>query len=159
MGLYDQHFSKVYTSVYNLIGNQMDAEDIVQDSFLDAFQKLDQLKDASKFGGWIKRIAINKCMARFRSASYKLESEIEDIQLSDEDDDIDWGQFDVESILAAIRKLPDGYSQVLSLHLLEDMKHEEIGEALGISASSSRSQYARAKKKLKEYFNEHYGQA
>lgn len=157
MSLYDEHYLFIFQAVYRIVGNKMDAEDISHDAFLDAFNKLKSLKDSSKFKWWLKKIAINKSLERFRGPlKSKLEFDIpaENLEIQDAEN---WNSFNTEQILRASEELPEGYRLVFTLYLLENLSHDEIAEKLGIKVSASRSQLSRAKVKLKTLLEESYG--
>jgi len=133
-----------------MVKSKEDAEDILQESFIDAFKNLDSFRYQSTFGSWLKRIVINKSINHLKLKRIPLIAfenyenwitEQEDEQIKDED-------LDISSIKLAIKQLPNGYQTVINLYLIEGYDHVEIGEILGISTSTSKSQYHRAKKKL-----------
>lgn len=133
-----------------MLKNELDAEDILQNSFVDIYTKLHTFRHQSTIGAWIKRIVVNNCInflkkrrlhfeeLNERHSNYKEEEEHYDQPLS------------VEAINKAIFELPQGYRVVFSLYMMEGYDHKEIGEILEISEATSKSQYSRAKKKLRE---------
>jgi RNA polymerase sigma-70 factor (ECF subfamily) len=135
-----------------------EAEDALQEAFVDAFTNLHQFRQQSTFGAWLKQIVVNKAINHMRSRKVKwveideyqetLEgsNRIEDSFGLDENETV----MEVERVRNMVQKLPDGYRVVLSLYLFEGYDHEEIGEVLGISETTSRTQYMRAKRKLTE---------
>lgn len=151
--LYDQYAQAMYNTAFRILNNQADAEDILQESFIDAFQSLNTFRNQSGFGSWLKRIVINKSInhiKRDRKSWVEVDrQEIDQYALQDETE-LDESEFAyrVESIKKAICRLPDGYRTVLSLHLIENIKQEDIAQLLGISHATVRTQYIRAKKKL-----------
>ncbi len=151
--LYNQYAKAMYNTAFRILNNQADAEDILQESFIDAFQSLRNYRNQASFGTWLKRIVINKSINHIKRDRKKwVEVDREDIdqyavQDETEIDETDY-VYKVESVKQAIRLLPDGYRTVLSLHLIENIRQEDIGELLGISHATVRTQYLRAKKKL-----------
>jgi len=145
----------MYNTALRIVNNAADAEDILQEAFTDAFYSLSSFKQEASFGAWLKRIVINKSINKVKRDRKKWvevdKGSIEDYAIYDEPE-IDESEFTyrVESIKKGIGQLPDGYRTVLSLHLLEGYKHEEIAGLLGISHATVRTQYMRAKKKLLE---------
>jgi RNA polymerase sigma factor (sigma-70 family) len=133
-----------------MTGNTADAEDLLQDAFIQAFKNLHQLKSYANFGGWLKQIVVNKCIA-FCSKK---------IQWSDWEDDLAdtiidgepewWKMVDMQVIHNEIKALPEGCRQVFNLFVFEDLGHKHIAAALGISESTSKSQYHRARNILKQ---------
>lgn len=130
-----------------MVVNKSDAEDILQESFISAFNKIDSFREESTFGAWLKRIVINKSLNHIRKQKWSFES-IDIKTIADEKDEI----LDIspEKIHQSIKKLPEKARIVLNLYLVEDYKHKEIAEMLGISESTSKSQYVRAKHLLKQ---------
>ncbi len=149
--IYKLYYKAMYNSCFRILNNTQEAEDVMQEAFLSAFDKINSYKGEVSFGAWLKRIVVNRALdflKKNKIDSLPLDDKIN--QLSEEKEtheDIEL-EDDVVEIKKAIEKLPSGYRIVLSLYLIESYDHEEIGEILNISASTSRSQYNRAKKKL-----------
>lgn len=149
--LYTKYAQTVYNSVCRLTNDSTIAEDIVQDAFCTAFEQLDKLRDRENFEGWVKRIALNKAVSFLRkNRLIFLEDMMTERAANDEhgsDDEMVF-QCRVEDVKEAISRLPDGYRTIISLHLIEDIPQDEIAKMLGLSHSTVRSQYHRAKKKI-----------
>jgi RNA polymerase sigma-70 factor (ECF subfamily) len=148
--LYERYSKAMYNTALRISGNRADAEDILQESFTDAFVQLRSFENKATFGAWLKQIVVFKSIAllKKRRLSFSdLEKETE--ELADEDmPDENEIEFTVQSIKKAMNELPDGYRAVLSLYLLEGYDHEEIAEIMRISQSTVRTQYKRGKQKL-----------
>jgi RNA polymerase sigma factor (sigma-70 family) len=121
----------------------------MQESFLKAFRKIDTYKGEVSFGAWLKKIVVNRSLDHLKKKRVKFE-EVTPRTMQMMDDADDYGEVDVESIKKAIRSLPDSYRTILSLYLIEGYDHDEISQILGISNAASRTQYSRAKSKLRE---------
>ena len=149
--IYRLYYRAMYNTSLRISGNAEVAEDIMQESFLKAFESLDQYRGEVSFGAWLKKIVINRSLDYLRKRKMLTEdlADHENTLVADEEEH-DATDFTVEEIRMEIESLPDGYRIVLSLYLLEGYDHEEIAEILNISPSTSRSQYARAKRKLSE---------
>lgn len=148
--LYNQFSKAMYNVCIRMAGNRTDAEDILQESFLIAFDKLHQLKEAAQFGGWLKRIVVNECI-KYSKKNFYWDDWNEDWNDTMKEEDIAWmGAIEMKQIQEAIKNLPDGCRQVFNLFVLEDFSHKEIGNSLGISEGTSKSQYFRAKNILKD---------
>ncbi len=132
-----------------IINNATEAEDVMQEAFLNAFTKLDSYKGEVSFGAWLKRIVINRSLDFLKKRKVKFD-EINEKTNQLPDYQMEIKEVNMTVIKDAIQKLPDGYRVVLSLFLIEGYDHEEISEILGISNSNSRTQYLRAKNKLRE---------
>jgi RNA polymerase sigma factor (sigma-70 family) len=148
--LYHQYSKAMFNICTRMTGNLSDAEDLLQESFLIAFKQLHQLKAADQFGGWLKRIVINECI-RFSKKTFYWEEWDNDKMNEVADEEIVWWKtVDFSLIHNEIKGLPEGCRQVFTLYVLEDYPHREIAASLGISESTSKSQYHRAKQLLKE---------
>lgn len=135
-----------------MLKNETDAEDILQTSFLDVFAKLGSFRYESAIGAWIKRIVINNCINFIKRNRMTFEQidERKDAWV-DGAEEVDFEpRFSVQAIQKAIMALPDGYRVVFSLYVLEGYDHQEIAEILKITEATSKSQFSRARKKLKE---------
>ena len=153
--LYNKYCRAMYNLAYRMMNNRVDAEDMLQESFIEAFRKLNTFRYESTFGAWLKKIVINRCINQLRrNEKLIFTDELLDIS-QDENDDLDYElKDDVKKVFKSIEKLPDGYRLVFTLYLLEGYDHREIAGILGISESTSKSQYLRAKKKLREQLAE-----
>ena len=142
--LYKQYSKAMYNIAIRFLNNKMDAEDILQESFVTAFKNLNELANDKAFGSWLKRIVINNCISHIRKNRIGFE-DIDNYDsiasFGDEEPDI---SIDPALVHYAIKELPAGGRAVLVLHALEGYKHREISEMLGISESTSKSQYKRA---------------
>ncbi|MGQ8337902.1 RNA polymerase sigma factor [Sunxiuqinia sp. A32] len=148
--LYKLYYKSMYNTSLRIVGNEVEAEDIMQESFLNAFKKINTYEGKVSFGAWLKKIVVNRSLDYLKKRKVYFE-EINE-KIVDEDNPLmETREIDVEKIKKAISQLPEGYRVVLSLYLLEGYDHDEISEILGISNSSSRSQLLRAKLKLKDY--------
>jgi RNA polymerase sigma-70 factor (ECF subfamily) len=150
--IYKLYYKAMYNTSLRIVNDTMEAEDIMQESFLSAFEKIDTYSGTVSFGAWLKKIVVNRsldALSKKKAVFEDIESHIEIRDYSEEDnsgrEEMD---IRVEEIKEAIESLPDGYRIILSLYLLEGYDHDEISDILGISSSTSRSQLSRAKQKL-----------
>lgn len=157
--LYKKFSKGMYSICVRMLGNKPEADDVLQDVFVIAFKNLHQLKDAQAFAGWIKRITVNECIRFSKKQFYYDGWEDERFEhLVDDDEEHWWLGININAVQKAIKNLPDGCRQVFNLFALEDYSHKQIAENLGISESTSKSQYYRAKQLLKQRLTqEHYG--
>ena len=154
--LYNLYARSMFNICVRMVNNIEEAEDLLQDSFSEAFYKLDYFRYESSFGAWLKRIVINKCINHLKSKKieFVLADDINNFETyPNEESNEEMPELQIEKVKNAIGKLPDGYRIVLSLYLLEGYTHDEIAEILNITSSTSKSQYLRAKKKLIEILN------
>jgi RNA polymerase sigma-70 factor (ECF subfamily) len=142
----------MYNVGYRIVNNEAEAQDVLQEAFISAFNNLESYRGDSAFGAWLKRIVINKAITQAAKRRFERFPDQEEWDVKEEEspDLFEGYPFSVEKVKSAIQALPDGYRTVLSLYLLEGYDHGEIAEILGISESTSKSQLNRSKKKLKE---------
>jgi len=134
-----------------MMNSQAEAEDLLQDSFTEAFLKLDTFRYESAFGAWLKRIVVNKCINHLKKRKAQLVyTENLPETHSEAETDINPEHLDVKCIYNAMESLPEGYRIIFSLYLLEGYDHSEIAQIMGITESTSKSQFSRAKQKIKE---------
>jgi len=162
--LYQLYSKAMYNICVRMLNNQEEAEDLLQDSFVDAFMKLESFRYESSFGAWLKRIVINNCLNWINKKKVDLTFP-EDLSNMDtpqeEKKDDEEIEYSVQKVHQALKRLPEGYRVIFSLYALEGYDHKEISDILGVSESTSKSQYLRAKQKIKEIIksNNHEGQS
>ncbi len=147
--LYRLYCRAMFNICYRITGSEEEAQDVLQEVFISAFTKLESYKGDATFGAWLKRITVNKAINHIKKKRLELEP-LEDIEQDLKENSEVEPEYDLKKIRWAIGQLPDGYRVVFSLYLLEGYDHSEIAEILGISESTSKSQYNRSKKKLRE---------
>ena len=151
--IYKLYYKAMYNTCFRIVNSAEEAEDIMQESFLAAFEKIETYNGEVSFGAWLKRIVINRSL----DALKKRKMELIPLDQTKQEDFVEEMSFDeknledeIQRIKKAVNKLAEGYRIVLTLYLFEGYDHDEISQILGISGSNSRSQYSRAKQKLKE---------
>ncbi|WP_300435330.1 RNA polymerase sigma factor [Christiangramia sp.] len=161
MKIYDRYYKAMYNTAYRITGHSAEAEDIMQEAFLNAFTKIESFKENSTFGAWLKRIVVNesltayKKIAKLGEVSYndELKNEADDGEVALHEDDKNNAK--VRLILKKISSLKDNYRLGLTLHLIEGYDYEEICEIMDISYANCRTMISRAKeslrKKLQDY--------
>jgi RNA polymerase sigma factor (sigma-70 family) len=153
--LYKLYYKAMYNTCYRMLNDKVEAEDVMQESFLAAFLKIKTYRGEMSFGSWLKRIVINKAIDALRARKIKFDELDERAGIPDDErGDVAETEEDgkkIEKIREAVSRLPEGFRVVISLALFEGFDHEEIAMILKINESTSRSQLARAKKKLMEY--------
>lgn len=149
--LYKLYSKAMFNVGYRITGNEADAEDVLQEAFISAFRNLESYRGDASFGSWIKKIVINKAINLLKKRKLEAMPEDGEFDLPAEENDQEYmPELSVDKVKQTIQQLPDGYRSVLSLYLLEGYDHQEIGEIMGITESTSKSQLNRAKNKLKE---------
>ncbi len=133
-----------------MIRDEDEAKDLLQESFIDAFRKLPDLREVSTFSAWIKRIVVNHCINAIKKKRL-ITSELDENfdQVEEAEDDFEYQKYTAGKIMEAIGELPDGSRTVLNLYLFEGYDHKEIGQILGITESASKAQYSKAKSKIR----------
>ena len=155
--LYSLYSKAMYNICYRMTGQQEEAEDMLQESFSYAFRKLGSFRFESSFGAWLKRIVVNTCINHLKKRKVDLVYTDQHNDPAPDDDFVDYGEIRLraEGVMKAMGKLSQGYRIVFSLYLLEGYDHKEISEIMGISESTSKSQFLRAKQKIKEILMSH----
>ena len=150
--LYSLYSKAMYNICLRMTNQQEEAEDMLQESFSYAFGRLGSFRFESSFGAWLKRIVVNTCINHLKKRKVDLIYTEQHNDPAPTDDFVDYEEmkFKVDGVMKAMKKLPEGYRVVFSLYLLEGYDHKEIAEIMGISESTSKSQFFRAKLKIKE---------
>jgi RNA polymerase sigma factor (sigma-70 family) len=148
--LYQLYSKAMFNICHRLMRNREEAEDMLQEAFILAFQKLDTFRYESGFGSWIKRIVINTCLNAINKRKVELvycdEVYHNDVAQEEEPE----MEFSSQNVIKAMEFLPDGGRMVFSLYLLEGYDHGEIAQIMGITESTSKSQFMRAKRRVVE---------
>jgi len=151
--IYRLYYKSMYNSSLRIVGIPEEAEDIMQESFLAAFRKLKYYTGDVSFGAWLKKIVINRSLDVLRKRKVLFEELHAELPVEDEIQSA-VEPITIEEIKTAINLLSDGYRTILSLILLEGYDHEEVSEILGIKNVTSRTQYSRARQKLRDILEE-----
>ena len=145
--LYEKCIPYVFTVTKRHVSNDSNIPDIIQEIFARVFLSISSY-DPSKgdFTPWLRRLVVNQCYQFYRQEKSTMLHVTLDNASEVIDDDIDLNALSKDEIEDLLNEMPDGYKQVFLLIVIEEFKHEEVGELLGISPSASRSQFSRAKK-------------
>lgn len=146
--LYNLYAKTMYNTALRIVRDEAEAADVLQEAFIDAFSRLDNFRQESTFGLWMKQIVVNKSISALRKRKVTWLPLENGEHLADETIDDPDITFQVETIKHAIDKLPEGYRLVLTLYLFEGYDHEEIAHILQINEATSRSQFLRGRRKL-----------
>lgn len=149
--LYKLYSKAMFNICMRMMNHREEAEDILQEGFTEAFMKLETFRFESTFGAWLKRIMINRCINALKKRKLDLVSTEENPVPDTSNNEVNYEaiEMEVKKVHKAIEQLADGYRVILSLYLLEGYDHKEISQILNITESTSKSQYMRAKLKLK----------
>lgn len=148
--LYRLYSRAMYNTALRMVQNPHDAEDVLQSIFVEVFTKLDSFRHESSIGAWMKRITVNKCINFLKTRRLAFSELGAGADRTDDPEPEPESPYTVERINRAISELPDGYRVVFSLYAVEGYDHEEIAQILGVTEATSKSQYSRAKAKLRE---------
>lgn len=155
MELYHRYFEAMFHTAVRIVRNRDLAEDLVQDGFIVAFEKVHTLKDPQMFGAWLKRIVTNHCLTACRTSSRSLEL-VTDKELPEESEadaaaEVAEGLSEqTRNLMLGLGKLQENYRLVLTLHFLEGHTQEEVADLMGISHGNCRTMLSRAKESLKK---------
>lgn len=147
--LYDRYAKAMLNTAHRILNDREEARDVLQESFLKVFQRMGQYRSEASLGAWIKRIVVNTALNQLKKRGPLLNSDLEVVQEEPVANEQGEQQLHLKLAMDALAALPDGYRTVVTLYLLEGYDHSEISEILGIGLSTSLSQYARGKKKLR----------
>ncbi len=156
--LYKKYSNAMYIVAMRFLKNSEDAEDAMQEAFINAFQRIHQYRAEVTFGSWLKRIVINKCLDQLKAKQlYTTHLNENTFQLVTHEDD--WkvaSEITIEEVKNAIATLPEKYRLVLMLYLIEGYDHKEISGILNITQVTSRTHLLRGKQQLKKLLKKHY---
>lgn len=157
--LYLRFSPKMYAVCFRYAANATDAQDLLQEGFIKVYKNLHRFRAEGSFEGWIRRVFVNTSIEHYRKKSIQLSTVSEKEEATIEDSDISaLDQMAEKDILAIIQELSPGYKTVFNLYVVEGYSHKEIGDILGISEGTSKSQLARAKsilqKKIAQYLSD-----
>jgi len=136
--------------------NEAEAEDVLQEAFIRVFRSLDSYSGQGALGAWVRKIAVNMALEQYRkNKAQKNLTLVFDIKESNPTtDDSAIEKLGLEDLLKKIQKLPVGFRTVFNLYAVEGFNHNEIGELLGISDGTSKSQYSRARILLRQMISD-----
>jgi RNA polymerase sigma factor (sigma-70 family) len=149
--LYRNYLKAMQRIAFRITGDWMEAEDVIQEAFMRAFNHLHSFKAEATFGAWLKRIVINTAINHLKRRKGEwVPLDPDKFDLAEEEPRPYVSPWNMEQIQGAIAQLPEGYQQVFRLYQMEGYDHKEIGRILNISEATSKSQFSRAKRKLRE---------
>ena len=155
MEIYNRYYKAMFNTSYRIVKDSYKAEDILQESFLSAFTKLESLKEASMFGAWLKRIVVNNSIQYYNKNTKYQDVPLDDVIYKIEDEqgianDDELLTKKASQIIAAMKTLKENYQVSLSLHLIEGYDYEEICDIMNISHANCRTMISRAKDSLRK---------
>ncbi|MCB0804348.1 MAG: sigma-70 family RNA polymerase sigma factor [Bacteroidales bacterium] len=147
--LYKHFAPRMYGICLRFAGNKMEADDILQESFIKIFRKIKNFRNEGSLEGWIRRTVINTAINFYRrNTRYAMMNDLEGFEKQDEDYVNIYDKISYDDLQRLISELPNGYRTVFNLNVIEGYTHKEIGEMLNISDNTSKSQLTRARSVL-----------
>jgi len=147
-----RHFApKMYGICLRFAGNEMEADDILQEGFIKVLTKIKDFRNEGSFEGWIRRTIINTAINYYRkNLKYSKFQDIDDCEINIATDESVFDKLSKEELVNLIHELPNGYRTVFNLNVIEGYTHKEIGQMLNISDNTSKSQLTRARSILQK---------
>lgn len=147
--LFDKFAPKMMTVCLRYVSDYERAEDVLQDGFIKVFKNLEKFKHEGSFEGWIRRTMINTSLDHLRKGkNAPIDTDISEAEYLAGDSENSLSQLRVEEIMALIQKMPTGYRTVFNLFAIEGYSHQEIADELGVTESTSKTQYRKARNYL-----------
>lgn len=149
--LFDRFSPLMMGVVLRYVNDREKANDVLQDAFIKVFKNIKRYKKEGSLEGWIRRIVVNTALDQIRkNKKYQKHIEVDDISINLSKPSEAEEQLEAESLMYIIKQLPEGFKLVFNMYAIEGYSHKEIADKLGISESTSKSQYSRAKSTLRK---------
>ncbi|MFN0214848.1 MAG: RNA polymerase sigma factor [Saprospiraceae bacterium] len=150
--VYEENYSRMMGICMRYAGSRDEAVDLLHEAFIKIFQNISRYKVGTSLGAWIRTIVVNTCIDYYRRNSRRRTEDLDGIvNISSDDPDI-LSHLTEREILDAVQQLSPAYRAVFNLYVVEGFSHKEIGDALYITESTSRSNLVKARLKLQEIF-------
>ncbi len=150
--LYEQYYGAMMGVCLRYAGSKDEALDLLHEGFIKVFQRIDRYRPGTSLPSWIRTIVVNTCIDYYRKMVRRRTEDIHEATYTYNDDPDALSQLTEQEILAAVQELSPAYRAVFNLYVVEGYSHKEIGEALQITESTSRSNLVKARIKLQEFF-------
>ena len=156
MEVYNRYYKAMYNTAFRIVKHSAEAEDVMQESFLNAFTKLHTFKGEVAFGAWLKRIVVNNSIHHYKKQQKRKAVDLDEIMYKVEDnDEVDlnadgFTELKAQKVMETMKSLKDNYRVSLTLHLIEGYDYEEISEIMNISYANCRTTISRAKESLRK---------
>ncbi len=132
--------------------SRQEGEDVLQDAFIKVYQRIGQWQGSGPLGGWIRTVVVNTALTHIRGEhKWRNSTDLDAAENLDAEEVDAVSQMNAEALMELIEKMPKGYRTVFNLFAIEGYGHKEIGEALGISENTSKTQFLKAKNWLKKH--------
>ena len=147
--LFEQYKGMLFGVCLRYAKQESEAEDMLQEGMILIYQNLYKYRPTGSFAAWMKKVMVNSCLQVLRNKRFPVFTPIPLTYESKESEEEDFNPLSQENLLKFIQQLPDGYRMIFNLYVIEGYTHEEIGQHLGISKNTSKSQLSRAKRSLR----------
>lgn len=148
--LYDQYAGRMMGLCMRYASSEAEAEDILQEGFVTVFRKMDTWSGTGELGAWIRKVIVNTALMQYRrSKKHRFQMDLSDVEYQLQADDNVLQQLSAADLMQMVQRLPAGCRLVFNLYAVEGYNHREIGEEMGISVGTSKSQFSRARHLLK----------
>jgi len=149
--LFDKFAPKMYTVCLRYMKSADEAEDMLQDGLVKVFKKLPDYKNEGVLEGWIRRIIVNTCLDQIRkNVKFQNSQQVEEVAYKLEQKDFIIERIMAEDLMKLVQSMPEGYRVVFNMFAIEGYSHQEIAASLGVTESTSKSQYLRARAYLRD---------
>lgn len=156
--IYKLYNKAMFNISYRIVNQQDIAEDVMQESFLAAFTKLNSFSGNVTFGSWLKKIVVNNSITALQKKNKYIFTNVEDNKdvklVEEENSNEEFKNLKVDKVVQAMKKLKEDYRIILSLHYIEGYDLEEITDILKITYENCRTKLSRAKESLRQKINE-----
>jgi RNA polymerase sigma-70 factor (ECF subfamily) len=156
--LYEAFYRKMLVVCSRYASHSEDAQDILNEGYIKVFRYLDRYQIGTSLECWIRRIMINTSIDFYRKQLRHRTEDLDQLQHASSNEADVISQYSVKELMAVIQQLPPSYRTVFNLYAIEGFAHKEIGEMLGITESTSRSNLVKARTKLKAMLSDLYPQ-
>lgn len=158
--IYDRYYKAMYNTAFRIVKNTAEAEDIMQDSFLKAFTRIETYNAEASFGSWLKRIVINDSLSAYKKQKRRAEEPLEQQLYKIEDKHTESVHNEqkkqLKQVLKTMNTLKENYRICLTLHLIEGYDYHEVSSMLDISYANCRTMISRAKESLRKKLSQTY---
>jgi RNA polymerase sigma factor (sigma-70 family) len=155
--LYDMFSSKMFGVCMRYANEYNAAQDLLQEGFVKVFRNIDKFRGEGSFEGWVRRIFVNTAIEHYRKQVNLYAIVDNDVKAYENYDNNALETLKEQDIVKMIQKLSHGYRTVFNLYVVEGYSHKEIGDLMGISEGTSKSQLARARYLLQKMITEQFG--
>lgn len=161
LNVYNKYQRAMYNTAIRIVKDAAEAQDVMQESFISAFTKIDSYKGDATFGAWLKRIVVNNSLTAYKKRSKYTTVAFQDVEERldvPEDHGISHGELGnspkARYILKTMDSLKDNYRVILTLHLIEGYDYDEICEIMQLTSANCRTMVSRAKESLRSKLTE-----